>query len=240
MTEPREPVHVPRAVRALAVFLMCAALTLGGWQVQRDAERNEGRAAALETQGAPVLTAQVPVTAQLAWRVVRWRGRFEGRPHLIAGRQNRSALGYGVAQRFVREDGVALLVDRGWVDAAEVAAAVARTEPSDESELTGQLRPVFGRADVVATPGHGTEIWPAKAWPSIQGATHTRASVYVVSGAEHGGPSANSHALDGFVRVPPRDQTSLHYASQWFALALLAGIALIPGAATRARDFLGA
>jgi len=46
--------------------------------------------------------------------------------------------------------------------------------------------------------------------------------------------------LNGFDRVPPRDDTSLHYASQWFAIAVIAAIVLIPSAMQRARKILGA
>ncbi len=240
MSPPREPLRIPRVVRIAAAGLMFTASILCYWQIQRDGERNEGRAGALASENAPVLTGNEPLTTDVAWRVVRWLGHFEGRPHLIAGRQHRSTLGYGVAQRFVREDGVVVLVDRGWIDAGHVAVALPAMEAGAESEVTGQLRPTFGRTDSVATSGHGTQIWPAKAWPSVQTAMASPTSVYVVSGAVDGGQSANSHAVDGFVRVPARDQTSLHYASQWFALALLAGIALIPRAATRVRDFVGA
>lgn len=239
MATPRGPVVVPTPVRALAVVVGVAALGLCGWQLVRDRERNEGREAALLVADLPVLTEPAPLGADVAWRVVRWSGRYDGAPELIAGRQHKSARGYGVVQRFVRDDGAAVLVDRGWIPADDVGGQLAELRP-EATTLVAQLRPTFGRADSEPTLGHGTRIWPAKAWPALTAASGTSPDVVAVAGAEDGGRSANSHAVDGFERVPARDDTSLHYASQWVALAILAAIVAIPGAATRVRDFFGA
>ncbi len=241
---PRPPVEIPPRVRVLAAFVGTAALCLCVWQGVRHVERNEGREAALRVEGLPVLTEPVAPAPEHAWRVVRWSGRWDGAPELIAGRQHKGRRGYGVAQRFVRGDGVALLVDRGWLDAdglaGELEVLAGQGASGAEAVLVGLLVPTFGNPDASPSAGHGTRIWPAKAWPALMAVTRTDQTLYVASGAEDGSASANSHAVDGFAQVPARDDTSLHYASQWFALAILASIAAIPRAATRIRDFLSA
>ncbi len=231
---------VPPAVRRLAAFVVVVALALCAWQVQRDGERNAGREAAQQVAEEPVVTDNVPITEALAWRVVRWRGRWEGVPHLIAGRQEKAGLGYGLAQLFVRDDGARLLVDRGWIPAEGVAEVVRQIGEGGAVELVAQLRPAFGNGGAVALAGHGTSIWAAKTWPSIQAATEAKGPLVGVAGGEGGGRQAMEPPLDGFERVPARDDTSLHYAAQWLAIAGIGAIILTPAALRYARRILGA
>lgn len=243
MGERAEVVRVPPAIRVIVAVGMGLALALCAWQVRRDGERNEGREIAIAVADLPALGDADPVDASSAWRMVAWNGRFEGAPELIGGRMEGDALGYGVAQRFMRADGLTVLVDRGWVPADEAERAVARLVSDDEVRLVGQLRPALGSGVAPPVAGHGTRIWPGKAWPSILKTLDGRIYVvlYVVSG-----PTSKvfegdeSEPKGSVVGVPVRDDTSLHYASQWFAISLILGIVLVPAAMKRARHFLGA
>lgn len=234
------PIRVPVGLRVLAVVLGLTALGLCRWQVLRDGERNAGREAALQVADSPVVTENVPVDEALAWRVVRWRGHYEGSPQLLAGRQEKSVLGYGVAQAFVREDGVRLLADRGWIPVESVEGQVSELARSEDAVLVGQLRPATGKTDATPLAGHGTAIWTASAWPSIQAATSTDGPLILVAGGEEGHRTSGRPPLGGFQRVPERDQTSLHYAAQWFAIAAISATILVPGLLRRARQILGA
>lgn len=229
-------------VRAGAVLLGLGALALGGWQLQRDQERNEGRRVALAVSGSPPLGPADPVEAGAAWRRVDWEGRYFGAPELVAQRIEREERGYGLLQRFERADGLTVWVDRGWVGADGAAETVARfAAEAGPARLTGQLRPLVGNPGVEPAIGHGgTRIWPPKAWPSVVATTPTSLPLHVVAGALDGSRQPGAAALDGFEPVPPRDDTSLHYAAQWFGIAVVAGMLLLPSSFFRARSFSGA
>ncbi|GDX80498.1 hypothetical protein LBMAG42_23090 [Deltaproteobacteria bacterium] len=243
MGERDKFVRVPPAVRAFAAVGMVLAVCLGIWQLRRDGERNEGRAIAMAVADLPALGDADPVDESSAWRMVAWTGRFDGTPELIGGRMEGDALGYGVAQRFLRADGFNVLVDRGWVPADAAADAVVGLVSVAETRLVGQLRPARGSAVAAPVAGHGSRIWPAKAWPSIlktmEGGIY--GELYVVAGlTSEAFVEKESTPKGSVVGVPVRDDTSLHYASQWFGISLVLGIVLVPAAITRARHFLGA
>lgn len=236
----RTPIHIPFGLRAIAAVAALLAFALCAWQVQRHGERNAGRDAALPVAALPVVVENLGVEDGLAWRVVRWRGRYQGVPHLLAGRQQKSGLGYGVAQVFVREDGARLVVDRGWVPAEDVAARVSRLTGGEDEVLVAQLRPASGAGEPLAIAGHGTMIWTAAAWPVIQERLDAPGPLVAVAGGEGGKLTRTEPPLDGFERVPPWDKTSLHYAAQWLAIGCIAAALLFPRLLSRLRQILGA
>jgi cytochrome oxidase assembly protein ShyY1 len=229
-------------VRIAAVVLAIAAFLLCGWQVSRDGQRTLGREAALRVEGAPVLGPEAPLGDDAAWRIVAWSGHYEGGAELVAQRLEGEQRGYGLVQRFVREDGQSVLVDRGWIAADGVAAKLAEAGADlGPTRLTGQLRALEGDSSATPVIGHGgTRIWPWRPWPAIQAATGTTLPWYVVAGGEDGARRAGELALDGFVAVPERDDTSLHYASQWFAIGCVGLLFAVPGLWPRVRAFLSA
>ena len=227
---------------------MVAAVGLGIWQVRRDGERNAGREAALTVVGLPPL-GEADGAEGNAWRTVRWTGYFAGEIELIGGRDVGGQRGYDVVQPFMRTSGGRVWVDRGWVDAGEVDAVVAGAHaarggvPSSGDGaivLTGQLRPAAGSADAEPISGHGTRIWPPGSWPALGLLAGVPFSTYVLAGGEGGVRAARNPLVDGYEMVPERDNTSAHYALQWFGIAVLGFMLLVPSAMTRARDFLGA
>lgn len=234
------PIHIPLGLRAVAGGAAVLAFGLCVWQVRRHGERNAGRDAALPVADMPVVLENLGVDDGLAWRVVRWRGHYEGVPHLLSGRQQKSGLGYGVAQVFVREDGARLVVDRGWVPAEDVAAGVSRLTGGEGEALVAQLRPASGAGEAVAIAGHGTFIWTAADWPAIQERLDAPGPLVAVAGGEGGERTRTEPPLDGFERVPPWDKTSLHYAAQWAAIGCIAAVLLFPRVLRRLRQILGA
>ncbi len=134
-------------------------------------------------------------------------------------------------------------MDRGWVPAEAAEREVIRLTSPVNTTLAGQLRPALGGAAAVPVAGHGARIWPAKAWPSILRTldAEIHGALYVVAGPTNEVFGEEESSPKGsVVGVPVRDDTSLHYASQWFAISLIMGIVVVPAAITRARDFLGA
>lgn len=236
------PVRVPAALRRTAAILVVVALGLCAWQVRRHGERNVGRGLAIAVAGLPPLGGGEGIEAASLWRMVEWRGRFEGVPELIAGRMQGGDLGYGVAQCFVREDGLVVLVDRGWVRANSVAGTVNRLSPGGPATLRGQLRPVDGSSTSLPVAGHGARIWPGRAWAALVNSLPVPVSQdhYVVEALQADEKQDETLPKGSIVGVPARDDTSLHYASQWFAIAGVLAIVVVPSAMARARHFLGA
>lgn len=211
-----------RVVRIAALLAAGLAVGLGFWQVGRHGERNAGRQVAIEVADAPVLGAEIASSPELAWRQVAWPGHFDGTAELMSGRPHGDTLGYGVLQPFRRDNGELLFVDRGWVGADAVDEVIRAATADDHPRiLAGQLRPLTGWPGRVAVVGHGTRIWPPREVAAPAGLTGAYDSLYVVAGGPGGGPSAGSPLLDGYDVVPPRDDTSAHYAAQWFAIALV-------------------
>lgn len=224
MTAP-VPVYARAGLRVFAALLVVLTLGLCRWQLHRDDVRNAGREQALKVAELPPLADDDPATATFGWRRVEWHGRFVGDVALLAGAQSKDERGYDVVQAWERPDGSRLLVDRGWVSAADADAMVGTAVPV--SLLTGQLRPLRGDATSAALPGHGTRIWSVGEEAAAAAALTPGTSAFVVAGAPDGGPLPGDPARGGFVAVPDRDNTSLHYASQWFAMALLAAIFVV-------------
>lgn len=231
---------VPRGVRVGAAIVLVACALLARWQFQRDGERNAGRELALALEGAAPLGDDAPVDGTAAWHRVVWHGRYDGAPELIAGRMAHETLGYGLTQRYLRTDGVVVMVDRGWVPVDQLEEVLPRLTRETEAELVGQVRPEEGRDDIRPVIGHGTRIWPARAWATINRGNGVGTGVYVVEGGPEGENRGKTPIENGFAVVPVRDDTSLHYASQWLAIGAIAGIVLVPAAMARARQFLGA
>ncbi len=235
------PTTVPLGLRVGAVVVALVAIGLGVWQVGRDGERNAGRAAAQLVAGLPALGHADPVDAASGWREVAWHGHFDGAVHLEASRSDGLDHGYGAFQRFRRDDGRTVLVDRGWVP-AEGIAEWAHREALDQTArvLTGQLRPLGGAPDATPFEGHGTRIWPPRSTAVLRLATGSDLDLFVTAGPPGGVRLSRDPPRDGFEVVPERDDTSAHYAAQWFAIAGLAALVAIPGAPGRIRRIVGA
>lgn len=218
---PPTAIVVPRpAIRVLAGLVAVIALALCRWQVARHGERNAGRERALTVVGQPPLDDSAQITPAAAWRLVSWHGRFVGQRVLLAGAQHADQRGYRLLQSFMRSGGAHVLVDRGWVSAASVDGLLSSPEDGPDEVLTGQLRPVAGEVDEVPFEGHGTHIWDVgetRAPSLVLGGGEV---VYVMEGTLGGAPVTSAPAFGGFAAVPDRDDTSAHYASQWFVIAL--------------------
>lgn len=194
-------------VRALPIVVCIVCLTgmlaLGAWQLRRHEERNADRRSALAASGLPALTT---AAGESAWRTVEITGRFEGAPMLEGGAVRAAVPGYEVYAVFVEAGGARVLVDRGWLAVEGIEGAVASLPPADR--VAGQVRPLRGQPDAPAIGRRGgAEVWGPGA---TRGMAMKAGAVALVAPAEE---------------PPPRDDTSLHYALQWFGMA--AGVAAL-------------
>lgn len=227
--QPSRPVRIGAACAAVLTFGLCV------WQVRRDGERNAGREAAELVVGQPALGDEVRLPEAAAWRELRWQGRWAPEVALMSAEGPEQQRGYAILGVFVRADGERVLVHRGWVpaDAAEAAVAALQAAGGGAGTLEGQLRPTTDGGEAPAILGHGTRIWAYGQWAAAAGGLDAHDGAYVVSGTTGGGRSKDSPALDGYIPVPPRDDTSLHYASQWISMSILFTFLALPSAVNR-------
>lgn len=228
--------------RLAGLTVVVVGLSLCAWQLRRDGERNEDREAALRKEDAPSLgDDEIPAggdalpDGSAAWVRVAWSGHYVPGAVLESARSEDHERGYGLLQLFARDRGGSILVDRGWVAVDATTAAVAAADADLAPRLlVGQLRPLPPRGDFPSftSPG-GATIWPPEARGEVAGRLGATVPLHVVAGGADGARTTDHPAADGFTVVPERDDTSLHYASQWFAIAgvgmLLLVVGKIPG-----------
>ncbi len=107
----------------LATVLVCGRL--GFWQVARMHEKERLRAAFDSTlSAAPTAIAPLRYPAAHVGRMVMVTGTYEtGRHILLSARSHDGDVGVGVVTPLLLSDGRAVLVDRGWLPAADAITA---------------------------------------------------------------------------------------------------------------------
>lgn len=239
-----------RSAAALAAYLLFFAalallLSLGGWQWRRGADK-----AAIEAQlerGDYITLDRAPADWHaVAWRRVRLQGAWAGADFLLANRIHRGRAGFEVFSAYrLAGDGATLLINRGWVAAAEAGggdvagvdvAGVDVDWPAkvDGGEVRGRLYLpqkgfTLGRAHdpAAARPGAPKvfQYFDAAALSAAFGGELQPAAVALDAG----------HA-DAFTRIwrAAASPAARHYgyAAQWWGLAVTL---LVFGAIWRAR-----
>lgn len=136
----------------VALVLMPAMVKLGFWQYHRHQERvahNDRIAASLATKPVPVdeLTSEGgEVTDRERYRAVRATGTYDTSGEVVVRRRTADdgqSIGYFVLTPLVREDGPALLVNRGWVSSGrdQTSFPDVPEAPSGTVTVSGRLMP---------------------------------------------------------------------------------------------------
>ncbi len=156
------------AVAVVAAAIAC--VRLGFWQLSRWREKQALNASLDRALVVPPLdlSPDTPPTALPApgsGQRVRFRGRYDERHQiLIRGRLHEGAPGVGVVTPLVLDgDSIAVLVDRGWIEAADgVSARVADHSEPGEREVIGVAGSVVrgaGGAPLEARTEGDAELW---------------------------------------------------------------------------------
>jgi len=214
-------------------------LSLCKWQLDRHTFKNRHVPLAVAAQALPVLEGDSLSGESLEgelYRHVRLSGRFVGEPLLEGGRQLGRRPGYALLQTFQSSQGLLLLVDRGELLLADRTEALKRVEALEALSVDGQLRPLpeSSLRSAVST-AEGPLIWPRNSLAGIHG--HAAGSHDIVPGVylragpllQEGESSEEGELLSTGYRAPKTRYDSLHYAKQWFAMALIL-VALWAGA----------
>jgi surfeit locus 1 family protein len=217
----------PSLALTLLMLALCAAFVrLGGWQWHRWRESD-----AAWTRFARGADTVEPLGARALEQVARFQrvsvsGRLDGlHQFLLDNRSYQGRPGYEVLTPLEREDGRALLVDRGWVPFTGSRARLPEVSLAGRPQVT-----LSGRAADLPSPGLALGRAPPAAtgpWPrvtSFPDAQQLAAALGVPLGARI--LLLDPTAPFGFVRAwqPPGMTPLRHlsYAIQWWCLAALA------------------
>jgi cytochrome oxidase assembly protein ShyY1 len=156
--------------------LAAAMVFLGRWQLHRYEERSEindriaagssGSAAPIEQvlplpTGAPGTVGDRPAD-DAAWRRVTVTGVYDdAHDVLVRGRTVDGSVGFEVVTPLVREDGTAILVDRGWIPPSAkgpTAAPEVPAAPGGTVTVTGRVHPSESGVAAMVTVDGRTEI----------------------------------------------------------------------------------
>jgi cytochrome oxidase assembly protein ShyY1 len=189
----------------LTLGAVAALLSLGSWQLTRDAARNHDWHAAQRDGEHPELrdSALSGPAEHVMWRRVRANAVFSGEPMLLSGASEGHLPGFRVMQVGTLEAGQRILVDRGFLAHEGVEKTVNAFAPDTQPVLlTGRVRPLTDSPDEspYTRKRSCASVWPPR----------SRASMLSVGWYVHTGEARVDY-----------DWTSLHYAVQWFGLAVL-------------------
>lgn len=222
-------------ILALALAVSVVAVFLGRWQWHRHEVRSDEAAAfeAGQSERAAPLGEVVPdgsVTfpEEARWRTANVSGSFD--PGTLTWLRNRPVAGKPASHAlawFVTDDGRALLVDAGWIEAQTVNRPGL---PGEHLDLTVTLRPT--EADNGRSGEGATRITPAQMPPAPADAVPGY-GVLAEACQEPCGP------LPGLAITPlptPSLGPHLAYSAQWYMLAAAAPIIAIVWVRRELRD----
>ncbi len=234
------PGRGPTVLTFLAVAVLCA---LGIWQVRR----LHWRRASLAERNAQIDLPPLPIARVLARprefpdRRATARGRFDTEQTVLVERAPR---GEEIGDRVLTplrlggsgEASPALLVDRGWVPAAEAERFLHEPEPSTDVEVTGLVVPLtLGDASPGTAPKRHT-VWlrfdPEGSGPALQAQVPYPLAPVMLQRQEDG---SGGWPAGGITRpTSPVDHRA--YAITWFSLAALALAAWLEHGISQARS----
>lgn len=214
------------ALGVLAGAAVC--VRLGFWQLSRLHEKQALNAAlqAAERGPALVVSGEPPATEQARQRMLEVTGRFDERHQfLLSGRAHAGAPGVEVVTPlWPTGSAVAILVNRGWLPAADAATARLENYPEPAERvvrgLAEALRHGAGGPPVRTLEADSVTLWSVR-W--LDADSVAPRLPYAVAGyvlREFPGPGVPDRPR----RSPPRpynEMTHLSYAIQWFLFAAI-------------------
>lgn len=202
----------PAITIVFALLGLCILVSLGMWQLQRHAWKQDllaeiaGRIAA-----DPVALPAAPDPARHAYLPVRVEGRIGAAEILVQSSLRRAGAGYRVIAPFETGDGRRILIDRGFVPHAGRDAA----RGTGAAVVTGNLHWPDEVDMFTPAPDREAGLWFARDVPALAEALGTEPVLVVVRESEP--------APGGIIRLPVDTagipDNHLGYAVQWFAMA---------------------
>lgn len=230
------------AAAAGAILVAAVCVRLGFWQLQRLDERRARNAELAEALAEPILPLEgaalraiVAAPERFRYRRVRVTGRFDtGHALLVRGRAREGSPGvHLVAPMLLGSGDSAILVDRGWLPAADAATADPRPHAlASATTVVGLLHPLPDRVDddgSLARPVGDAEVLTVQrlhAGVLRSAEAPTLLPVYL----QRIPPDSGEDSLPLAEPIPTLDEgPHLGYAFQWFSFAAIAliGFAIV-------------
>jgi surfeit locus 1 family protein len=229
------------AIGALLVLAVAATcVRLGFWQLARLEEKRAANASLAAAMSAPPILVSGPTKESVVNRRVSVRGSYDESIYVVlVARAHDGAPGVELVTPLVIEgESTAVLVDRGWIYAADAATAAPRTvaEPGvhDVVGIAESMRHGAGGAPLRVTPDSGV-VYSAR-WldlDSLQARVPWRLLPFALR--QLPGPGVPDRPL----RRPPQPMsefTHVSYAIQWFLFAAILLVGSIFLARSRRRS----
>lgn len=229
------PRLVPTLIAGVGVVLL---LALGTWQVFRLVEKNAindfrvARAAAAATP----LPARIDNIGAWGFRRISVAGTFlHDRELYIHGRSQRGNVGYDIVTPFQRNDGPAVLINRGWVSYDRKAPATRQEgQVSGPVTVEGILRTEPRKGWLMPDNDPAKNIWFWFDLPAMKQAAGVpdAAPFYIEAGIA---PNPGGFPIGGqtIIALP---NNHLQYALTWYALAVALGVIYVVSQRTPARS----
>lgn len=205
-------------------------IRLGVWQLDRLAERRAFNAQVVSARSQPVLDLnqeQPPNIQEMEWRPVQFAGEYDF-ANQVALRNQYSGTQYGYHLLTpLRSQGMAVLVDRGWIPADGNSASQDWRRYDEAGAVTvagqirlGQTKPALGGvADALPADGSRLDVWNNADVEKIAGQLpYPILPIYIQ-------PSPDAADIEPPIPFQPEvDLTEgphLGYAMQWFTFAAI-------------------
>lgn len=167
---PTTPPFIPNyKLTLLTAVVLPMLISLGVWQLDRAAQKRELEAAYIAQQAQPPVQLHRDTLSELPdYRRVVAVGKFD-RDHtwLLDNKQREGRVGYEIIVPFYLRDGGVVLVNRGWIQGAELRANLPRIPyPPDEQTFFSE-QTLFGE---IVTPSHHPLLnaeAAAPTWPRV-------------------------------------------------------------------------
>ena len=221
---------------ALRVLLVLAAtatcVRLGVWQLSRLNQKRELHALqrALLAEPPIEVVRALPGDTPAAGRRVRVRGDWDRSVHiLLSGRTHLGAAGVSLVSPVRLASGEAVLVERGWLPAADGRTAHAERLLDTTADVVGVALPLARAAHApawarLACDSAGVELWSARAVEADSAADRVRGPLapWLLRALPDAAASHRSGHEPAPIAEPyqvPDEAMHLSYAIQWFAFA---------------------
>lgn len=239
---PRQVLLTPRwaAAAGLVVLAVALCIVLGLWQFHRFEDRSEGvTTIARNFDAAPVALSTVlpsansALTADDDYRVVEAHGTYCASEDCVLYVRNRplgSSVGFWQVAPFTTDDGMTVLVVRGWVPASSTESAPgAHPEiPEGPITLTARLRPAERQlTDRDQIDGQLQSVNAADVQAQVPNLPHLATGAYGIMADENGPGTGGIEVPQALARPETTRGPHLSYAFQWWVFALFFPIALV-------------